>query len=449
MSKSVVKDMTSGNPLSLIVRFAIPLWIGNLFQQLYNVVDSAVVGRYVSTDALASVGAAFSLMNFVSAIIIGMCMGCAVVFSQQFGAGDYTQLKKSISTSFFICLALSITLAIGTIILSPVILNAMQIPKSIYDGTKLYVVVIFAGLPFVFLQHGTANLLRSFGNSKIPLFFLIFSCVLNIGLDLLFVPIFKWGIFGAAFATILSQAFGGIGATVYCLFACRFLNYQKGEFKFDRAIVGNLLQYGAMTALQQSVMNLGILVIQSIVNTFGTSVIAGFTAAVKIEAFAYLPVQDFGNAFGTYVAQNRGAQKKERIIQGHKILTVLNIVFCAVISTLVVVFAKPLMGLFVKASETQVIAGGVGYLKMVAPFYVLIGWLFMHNAFFRGMGVLKRSIHLTVISLGLRIVISLIFAPIFGYKAIWVSISIGWAVADIVGAVCIPHAYKTAFFEHT
>lgn len=438
----MTKDMTKGPVLPLILSFAFPLWLGNMFQQFYNVVDSVVVGRFVSKGALAAVGASFSLMTFVSAIIIGMCMGCSVIFSRLFGAKDHENLQRSVSTSLILCAGITLVLMVITLGFTDQILHLIQIPADIFADTRLYLKIIFWGLPFVFLQNATANLLRSLGNSKTPLLFLVMACLINVALDLVLVLVFGMGVMGVAVATITAQGISSIGCLVYCLKKLDVCHFAKGQFVFDRSMLTQILSYGSLTALQQSIMTLGILVIQSIVNTFGTTVIAGFTAAVKIEAFAYLPVQDFGNAYATYTAQNKGAGQIPRIKQGLKVCVLTNVVFCALISSLVVLFSRPLMTLFVSAAETQVIAVGMQYLLYVAPFYVLIGFLFMHYAFYRGMGVLNMSVILTIISLGTRIAISYFFSRLYGPVAIWISIPIGWLLADILGFVLIPSTFS-------
>ena len=310
---SSVTDMTRGKPLQLILRFTLPLFVGNLFQQLYNVVDSIVVGRFVSKDALAAVGASFSLMNFITAILIGICMGCGVVFSQYFGAGDIPRLKRAVSTALLFAGGLTVALTALSLAFAGPLLRLIQIPEEIFELTRGYILIIFGGLPFVFLYNAGAFLLRSLGNSKVPLYFLILSTALNIVLDLLFVVGFGMGVQGAALATVAAQAVSSVCCILYCLKKLTLLRYAKGEFCFDRAIFGKIASYGVLTSVQQSIMNLGILAVQGIVNTFGTNVIAAFTVAVKIEAFAYLPVQDFGNAFSTYVAQNKGGGRMDRI----------------------------------------------------------------------------------------------------------------------------------------
>ena len=430
---SSVTDMTRGKPLQLILRFTLPLFVGNLFQQLYNVVDSIVVGRFVSKDALAAVGASFSLMNFITAILIGICMGCGVVFAQYYGAGDIPRLKRAVSTALLFAGGLTVVLTTLSLAFAGPLLRLIQIPEEIFEMTRGYILIIFGGLPFVFLYNAGAFLLRSLGNSKVPLYFLILSTALNIVLDLLFVVGFGMGVQGAALATVAAQAVSSVCCILYCLKKLTLLRYAKGEFCFDRAIFGKIASYGVLTSVQQSIMNLGILAVQGIVNTFGTNVIAAFTVAVKIEAFAYLPVQDFGNAFSTYVAQNKGGGRMDRIRQGTRVCIGTILCACFVISLAVVIFARPLMGIFLSPEEGAVIATGVGYLRVVAPFYALIGFLFMHYGFYRGLGDLPMSILLTVISLGLRVALAAALSIPFGPAGIWWSIPIGWLCADLVG----------------
>ena len=302
---------------------------------------------------------------------------------------------------------------------------------------RSYLFVIFMGIPAVFLYNYFASFLRSIGNSVVPLVFLAVSAILNIALDLRFVLGFKRGVAGAAEATVISQYLSGAGITIYT-----FMNYEQVRRilkpkNLQRSRIGEVVSFSALTCVQQSVMNLGILMVQGLVNSFGTVVMAAFAAGVKIDAFAYMPVQDFGNAFSTFIAQNYGAKEDGRIRRGLKGAVAISITFCVVISALVYIFARPLMGIFIDARETEIIAEGVGYLRIEGVFYRGIGCLFLLYGLYRALKKPGMSVVLTVISLGTRVALAYILSaiPSVGVVGIWLSVPIGWALADIVGLV--------------
>lgn len=413
--------------------FSLPLMVGNLLQQLYNLVDTWVVGRFVGADALAAVGASYSLMVFLTSVYIGLCMGSGSAFSMFFGKRDEDSMKKSFFSSFVLIGAVSIIINVGVYLFMDPLISILQIPESIRQMTEEYMSVIFAGMFFVFIYNYFANLLRSVGNSVVPLVFLAISAVLNIVLDLLFVPVWEWGVFGAALATIIAQGVSAVGIAICVYVKYPELRIEKKHMKLEIGIVKRVFNMSFFTSLQQSVMNFGILMIQGLVNSFGTSVMAAFAAAVKIDTFAYMPAQDFGNGFSTYIAQNYGAGKGERIKQGIKKAVISSGIFCVCISVIVCVFARPLMMIFIDPSESEIIDIGVVYLRIEGAFYIGIGMLFLLYGFYRGVSRPAMSLVLTVISLGSRVAIAYAFAGILGVNIIWAAVSIGWILADVAG----------------
>lgn len=428
-------DLSQGPVMKTMLLFAIPMVLGNLLQQCYNVADTLIVGRVLGSNALAAVGAAFSLMTFLVSILLGLCMGSSAVFSIRFGQKDFDGLKESIFTSFvfiaFICLLLNIVtfLSIGWL------LQFLRVPGEIRGMMHDYLIIIFGGITAVFLYNYFACLLRSVGNSVIPLLFLAVSAVLNIVLDLWFVLGLNRGVAGAAAATVISQYVSGIGIAVYVWAACPWLRIQKKHCRVRLLCLKEIAGFSGLTCIQQSVMNFGILLVQGLVNSFGTTVMAAFAVAVKIDSFAYMPVQDFGNAFSSFIAQNNGAGKKDRIRAGLKGAVLVSLVFCLVISAVIWTFARPLMLLFVKPGETAVIAEGIRYLRIEGAFYCGIGCLFLLYGFYRAMGKPGMSVILTVISLGARVSLAYILSavPALGVAGIWWSVPIGWFLADAVG----------------
>jgi putative MATE family efflux protein len=438
----MTKDLTKGNETKAIISFAIPLIIGNIFQQLYNVADSIIVGKYIGASALAAVGSSFTIIVFLTSIILGLCMGASVVFSQCFGAKDEVKLKSSIFTAFVFIGLITIIINLCAIIFTDNILIFMNIPEVLFKDVKQYLLIIFYGIGFTFIYNYFCCLLRSVGNSFIPLVFLIIAAVINVVLDIVFITAFNLGIAGAAYATIIAQGISGISTAIYCFIKLPEIQFKKNDFKIDIKILKLIANYSVLTSIQQSIMNFGILLIQGLVNSFGVSIMAAFAAAVKIDSFAYMPVQDFGNAFSTYIAQNKGAGESKRIKKGVKSSFKIITLFCIIISALVVFFSKELMTIFISPSEVEIIAYGSQYLYIVSIFYFLIGYLFMFYGFYRGIGSTNVSILLTVISLGLRVGIAYLLAPTLGVTAIWWAIPIGWLIADIVGIAFMKKANK-------
>ncbi|MBD5463255.1 MAG: MATE family efflux transporter [Lachnospiraceae bacterium] len=433
------KDLTQGNVTGTMLLFAGPMILGNLLQQCYNIADTLIVGRYLGASALAAVGSAYTLMTFLTSIIIGLCMGSGAVFSIYYGKKEMQQMKKSMLTSFSFIAAVTAFLTVLVFALIHPILHILQVPESIYGLMYEYVWVIFFGIVFVFLYNYFAFLLRALGNSLIPLLFLGAAAVLNILLDILFVVSFKMGAGGAAFATVLSQAVSGLGIGVYTWIKEPDLRPQKGEAFLDRETVSEVVRNSAAACVQQSVMNFGILMIQGLVNSFGTVVMAAFAAAVKIDSFAYMPAQEFGNAFSLFISQNYGARKGERIRQGMKRAAMVSMSFCMVISAAIFVLAPMLMGIFIDAKETQIIQAGVGYLRVEGVFYCGIGLLFLLYGFYRGVEKPEMSLVLTIISLGTRVLLAYLLSPMpqIGVWGIWWAIPIGWFLADAVGLICL------------
>ncbi|MCM1048496.1 MAG: MATE family efflux transporter [Clostridiales bacterium] len=428
-------DLTQGNIMKKLLKFAFPIMVGNVLQQLYNVVDTLIVGRFLGENALAAVGSSYTLMVFVTSIILGLCMGSSAFFSMQFGRGDYNRLEKGIYMAFLM-IGL-VTMALNALVYAGLhgILAFLRVPAEVAPLMKEYLLWIFAGIAATFLYNFVANFMRALGNSLIPLCFLGVSAVLNIFLDLFFIRVLMWGVGGAAAATVISQYTAGIGILLYCVKKYPEVHIKKENRCWSKDILKELIGLSSLTCLQQSVMNFGILMVQGLVNSFGAVVMAAFAAAVKIDSFAYSPVQDFGNAFSTYVAQNYGAGKDERIRKGMKDAVLSAFLFCVIISTLVVGFAKPIMSWFLDENSAEAVTVGVGYLRIEASFYFGIGLLFLFYGYFRAINKPGISVILTVISLGTRVLLAYTLSAIegIGVTGIWLSVPIGWFLADAAG----------------
>lgn len=423
--------------MKTMLRFALPMILGNLLQQCYNIADTMIVGRFLGEDALAAVGSAFALMTFLTSIILGLAMGSGTVFSIRFGQRDEKGLKEGVLASFVLLGA--VTVVLNVLIFAGIdwIIWALRTPENLFALMREYLIVIFAGMAGIFLYNFFASLLRSLGNSVVPLVFLAVSACLNIALDIWFVAGLNRGVAGAAEATVISQYVSGIGIAVFTRIKFPELFKREKNVRLRMSRVREITSFSALTCMQQSIMNLGILAVQGLVNSFGTTIMAAFAAAVKIDAFAYLPVQDFGNAFSIFVAQNFGAGETERIKKGIRTALFTSIGFSIVISACVFVFAEPLMTLFIDAGEAAVIAEGVRYLRIEGAFYFMIGILFLLYGLYRALGKPGMSVVLTVVSLGVRVALAygLSAIPAFGVVGIWWSVPIGWFLADALGVL--------------
>lgn len=430
-------SLTEGPIFKTMMLFAFPMILGNLLQQIYNIVDTIIVGRFVSSEALAAVGSAYALMTFINSLIIGLCMGSGALFSKSFGAGKQADMRQEVKLSFVF---IGIITAIIYIIVFPgtdLILRLLAVPADVYALMRSYVRIIFAGIVFIFLFNFFAYLLRAVGNSLVPLIFLAISSVTNIVLDLYFVISLKWGVAGAAGATVISQALAGVGTAIYVMARHRDLVSSGKDGRTEWYRLGEIIKNDVFTGLQQSVMNFGILMIQGLVNSFGTTIMAAFAAAVKIDTLAYMPAQEYANAYSLFISQNYGARKQERIAKGTRIATAVSVIFYLVVSVIIWIFSRDFMEIFVEASETAIIAAGVKYLRIEGSFYFGIGILFLLYGYYRGVQRAEMSLVLTVISLGTRVALSYMLAPhtALGVNAIWWSIPIGWILADVVGGV--------------
>ena len=364
------QDLTKGPVMGVMLRFAVPMILGNLLQQCYNIADTLIVGKCLGSNPLAAVGSAFTLMTFLTSILLGLCMGSGAVFSIRFGQRDEAGLKESIWTSFVLIAGLAILLNILAFVCLDGIQIFLQVPGEVWKFMREYLLVIFSGIFATFLYNFFAAFLRAVGNSFVPLIFLAVSAVLNIVLDLWFVLGLGQGVAGAAMATVAAQYISGVGIAVYAWFLCPQFHGIWNYRKIKSSCVKEIGSFSILTCVQQSVMNLGILMVQGLVNSFGPVVMAAFAAAVKIDAFAYMPVQDFGNAFSTFIDQNYGARKEERIQKGWMGALIIAFLFSITVSALVCIFARPLMELFIDSRETEIIVEGVRYLRIEGAFFV-------------------------------------------------------------------------------
>lgn len=429
------KNLTKGPILKTLLLFALPMMLGNLLQQIYNITDTIIVGRVLGSGALAAVGSTYTLMTFLTSVMIGLCMGCGALFSMHYGAGRHREMKECMWISFWLILLVTVIMYLIVFLGTDGILNLLQTPADIYRLMRTYSRIIFLGIGFTFLYNYFAFVLRAVGNSVLPLIFLAVSSLLNIALDLWFVIGLHFGVGGAAGATVIAQAVSGIGITIAVLRKNPQLFPSKEQRIFQKSTLSEVSRYAFFTCLQQSVMNFGILMIQGLVNSFGTAIMAAFAAAVKIDTLAYMPVQEFGNAFSLFISQNHGAKRPDRVKMGIHTAVRVSIAFCIIISAIVWSFARPLMQIFVDTSETTIIMEGIRYLHIEGAFYWGIGCLFLLYGLYRAIERPAMSLVLTIVSLGTRVALAYALAPTtpLGVAAIWWAIPIGWILADLTG----------------
>ncbi|MDE6957019.1 MAG: MATE family efflux transporter [Lachnospiraceae bacterium] len=433
------KELTTGNVQKTLLLFSGPMILGNLLQQCYNIADTLIVGRFLGAGALAAVGSAYTLMTFLTSVLIGLCMGSGSVFSFYFGKRDEEKMREGMRTSFIFVGVIALAMNIAVFAGLDAILRLLRVPEDIYIIMREYVQIIFLGIFFVFLYNYFSFLLRAVGNSVLPLWFLAVSTIVNIVLDLLCVIVWHMGVSGAAWATVIAQMTAGVGIAVYTWIKepeLRFFGVPRRAYRvMMRETLPEIARFSLSASIQQSVMNFGILMIQGLINSFGTIVMAAFAAAVKIDSFAYMPAQEFSNSFSIFTSQNYGAGDNKRVKEGVRSSVKITLFFCIAVSVFIFVGAKYLMTIFVNPEETEIIRIGVQYLRIEGTFYCGIGLLFLLYAYYRGIGKPEMSVVLTVISLGTRVILAYTLAPVFGVAMIWWAIPIGWFLADLTGVL--------------
>lgn len=426
------KDMTSGSPWKLILAFGIPLVIGNIFQQFYNMVDSIIVGKYVGKAALAAVGSTGSLNFMIIGFGIGICSGFGIPIAQSFGGKKIKQMKEYIVNSFYLCAVITVIMTMITVIALPTILTWMQTPVDIYDQAYGYIVVIFIGLFATMIYNMLSSILRAIGDSKTPLYFLILSSVINIILDLIFITQFKMGAPGAAYATVIAQFISGISCYVYMKKKTDILTFEHDEKRFQKQLCVKLLQMGLPMALQFSITAVGSVVIQSAVNTLGSDVVAAVTAAMKISIMLTQPLETLGLTMATYGGQNLGANQIERIFKGVKVSYLIGAVYCVIAFIFVYLTSDYLSLLFIDASEIVIINEIKQYLIANSMCYYILSILFILRNLLQGLGYSFLAMFGGVAEMIARCIVAFCFVGALGFNAICIANPLAWIFADIV-----------------
>lgn len=420
-------------PLKALLIFAFPMIIGNLFQQFYTMVDSVVVGRFVSEHALAAVGASYSLTNVFISIAIGGGVGASVLTSRYFGSREYRKMKTSVTTAMLSFLMVSLILGGIGLFFGQEIMKLLNIPENILEQATEYLNIYFLGLPFLFMYNILSAMFNALGRSKIPLYLLIFSSVFNIVLDVVFVREFHMGVAGVAWATLIAQ---GISAVVaFLLFVREMKQYQgeKGDTRFDKEEFSSMSRIALPSILQQSTVSIGMMLVQSVVNSFGAEMLAGFSAAMRIESICIVPMAAMGNVMSSFTAQNLGAGKQERVVKGYhtgyRIVFGFGIILCVILEF----FYQPLIGMFLGEEGTALaMSTGIDYLRFIGWFFTFIGLKMITDGLLRGAGDMKMFTVANLVNLSIRVIMAVTLAPVFGIAMVWYAVPVGWAANYVI-----------------
>ena len=430
MASNTTKDMTSGSTMKLILGFAVPLLMGMLFQQVYSLVDTIIVGRFLGVSALAAVGATGSINFLIVGFCQGICNGFALPVAQRFGAKDYDGLRKYVGNSAVLSIIFGGAITLITVIACRPILELMQTPADIIDLSYHYIVVIFAGIPAIMLYNILSAYLRSLGDSITPVIFLVLSAGLNIGLDLLFIVTFHWGVFGAAFATVLSQAVSGILCLILIIKRFDLLHLKREDWKLDWGYSRYLLIMGLPKGLQYSITAIGSVILQASVNTLGSTAVASMTAGSRISMFVVCPFDALGSTMATFGGQNVGAGRLDRLGRGLRSAVILGAIYSALILVILIFFGRDLILLFVSAKEAAVIAQAKQFLVTNAAFYLMLALVNIVRFLIQGMGFSGFAVFAGVFEMVARTLVGLVFVPIFGFTAACSANPLAWIFAD-------------------
>ena len=430
-----MNDFTEGKIAKQLLLFSVPMLIGNLFQQLYSVVDMIVVGRFVSGDALAAVGVSMSIGMFIISILIGLTTGASVVISQFFGAKEYDRLTRTVSVSIVVLLCISLILAVLGNAFAPLLLRLLKTNEDIFDDALIYLRVLLVGISFPVFYNMYTAYMRALGDSRRPLYFLICATLLNVVLDIFFVVALGLGVFGVGLATVIAQMVAMLLCLIYARLRIPLMRVRK--LTFDSGLCKLILRYGAPAAMQLSLVSFAQLTITRLINSFGSAAMAGITAAARIDQFAIMPIQNLSMAMSTFVAQNMGAGLEERAQKGLRTAAVYMLICAVFMSTVIMVLSNPLISLFLSQNDVntpEIIRIGSEYLNNMAIFYFLFAFLFAFNGFFRGVGDAVMAMVFPVFSLTVRALSAygLVGFMDMGPEALSISIPIGWVLSSFV-----------------
>ena len=433
-------------PLKALLLFAFPMIIGNLFQQFYTMVDSVVVGRFVSENALAAVGASYSLTNVFISIAIGGGVGASVLVSRYFGARDYRRMKTSVSTALLSFLVVSLVLGGIGLLLGDQIMEVLNTPENIMEDAVTYLNIYFMGLPFLFMYNVLSAMFNALGKSRIPLYLLIFSSVFNVVLDLIMVCSFHMGVSGVAWATLIAQGISAVMA--FLIFIREMRSYQSGEEIrwFDRREFGSMCRIALPSILQQSTVSIGMMLVQSVVNSFGAQMLAGYSAGMRIESICIVPMAAMGNVMSSFTAQNLGAKQQERVVKGYRTAYGIVFGFGILICLILEIFYRPLTLMFLgEEGTTLALNTGMSYMRFIGFFFSFIGLKMITDGLLRGAGDMKMFTVANLVNLGIRVVVAVTMAPRFGIAFVWYAVPMGWLANYLISFA----RYKTGIWKST
>lgn len=438
MARGNLYDMTKGNPTALLLRFALPMVIGNIFQQFYNMIDAMVVGRYVGANALAAVGATGSITFLFFSLAMGFSAGIGIIVSQFFGAKDMKQVKKTIATSIYVISISSIIMGLVTVLAARPMMHLLHTPEEIINDSILYLRVTGVGFIAVGAFNGIASILRALGDVKTSLFFLVVACMINIVLDLVFVIICGLGVLGVALATIIAQTIAGIGCAIYAWVKMPFFRMPLHQYVIDRAICKKCFVLGIPVALQNSLIAISCIALQSVVNSFGATIVAAFTVANRFEQLIQQPFNSLGAALATYSGQNMGANNKERIKRGFWSATGICITFSLMMLPIAWLGGEGIMSLFTK--EADVIREGARGIRITSAFYSMLGMIYVTRSVLNGSGDVKFSMYSGFVEVIGRVGLAkpLTLVPGIGMLSIWFTTGITWTITGVIG--CLRYA---------
>lgn len=449
MERSITKDMTSGSPTEIILKFSIPMLIGNIFQQLYNIIDSIVVGKFVGDDALAAVGATGPLVFLIIGLAFGLSAGISIVISQYFGAGDFDNVRKAFATAAYAILGASVIMGILGFFSSRFLLELLNTPSSIIDQSDIFMKISFAGILGLTFYNGIAAVLRALGDSVTPLKFLVLSSILNVILDLIFVVIFHFNVPGVAIATTISQFVSAIGCIIYALVKVKILRMPVKEFKPDWAILKKCLRMGIPVAFQNAFISVSMIALQAVINNYGKTVIAANTVVSRIEQMVLQPGMSVGAALASYAGQNVGAGRPDRAKKGYNSASIIIIAFSIIMLPAMYFGGGYIMRLFTRKEDFDVVRIGIRAIRITCFFYSAVGMIFISRNFLSGAGDIKVPLIMGISEVLCRVVLAIILPIYIGRYGIWWATAINWFITSLVGILRVKSGkWKTKALIH-
>lgn len=450
MERSITRDLTNGSPAKIILKFSVPMLIGNLFQQLYNIMDSIVVGKFVSSDALAAVGATGSIIFLIFGLSFGLSAGISIVISQYFGAKDYDNVRKAFATATYIIIAASVIMGTIGFFSSHMLLTLLNTPDSIIGQSEIFTKISFAGILGISCYNGMAAVLRALGDSVTPLIFLIMASVLNVILDLIFVVGFHWNVPGVALATTISQILSAVGCTSYALIKVKILRMPLKEFKLDKEILKKCLHLGIPVALQNSFVSISMMALQGVINSFNEVVIAANTVVTRIEQLVLQPGMSVGAALASFAGQNVGAGRLDRAKKGYHSASLIIIIFSLFMLPVMYFGGRYIMMLFTKKEDIEVVLTGVKAIRITCFFYTAVGMIFITRNFLSGTGDINIPMAMGITEMICRVLLANILTLYFSFYGIWWATALNWFITSLVGISRVASGkWKTKSLVHS